>query len=369
MSKLKICYSIADQDFIKTKSLGIFNLSIGLLDALSKHDEVEQISVLTNPSQRIIFPQQFDSKYERREIVGPSSNKFLRILWDQWRVYSSGKKTQADWLFLPKGFMSFVMKPKMKTAAYVHDAMHDHYERNYPSAVSKKESSYFTKSFNATLEHADIIFTNSEFTAGEVHRMAASLGLPVPRTIPCGIGFKPFESHVVRKKNHIVLLTGRFPHKKTKMATDFLKKWQDDFKNDWNVDLIGSLPEEWSKPPCDNWIHHSRLPDSEFHEMIRQARVLVFASDYEGFGMPPVEAVLHGTFPVYSSIPATLEVMDNNGFPFKNDHYASFCEAMNDAIKANPEWLESWSQELLEKHDWKKVARRVVVGLQDSKNH
>lgn len=364
MSKLNICYSIADQDFHKTKSLGIFNLSVGLLEALSNHEDVEKISVLTNPSQRVVFPQQFDHKYERREIIGPSNNKFLRILWDQWRVYASGKKSKADWLFLPKGFMSFVRKTPIKTAAYIHDAMHDHYQRNYPTAVSKKESSYFRKSFNATIERADIIFTNSEFTAGEVQRMATSLNLPIPRIVPCGIGFNPAESHVVRKENHIVFLTGKFPHKRTQMASEFLNKWQNDFNNDWNVDLVGSLPENWERPSKSHWKHHSRLPDDEFHDLIRKARVLVFASDYEGFGMPPVEAVLLGTFPVYSSIPATLEVMENSGFPFKNDHYQSFCEAMNNSIKADASLLETWSHALLQKHDWRKVARRVISGLQ-----
>jgi glycosyltransferase involved in cell wall biosynthesis len=365
MNKLSICYSIADQDFERTKSVGIFNLSMGLLRSLSTHPAMERIHVLTNPSQKKLFPSGPHGIIEQHCFSGPTRSRWKRVLWDQWGVYSAGRKGRCDWLFLPKGFLSFVRKPPMRTAAYVHDAIHRHYSQHYPDAVSGKESGYFEKCFNATLRYADVIFTNSEFTAGEVQRMAAALELPDPRVITCGIGFSQSESHVVFKEDRIVVLAGRYPHKKTAMAIEFMNRWQSETGNKWGVDWIGSIPEGVSFPGHPNWFLHARLPDDDFHAMIRRARVLVFTSDYEGFGMPPVEATLLGTMPVFSAIPATLEVMDDVGFPFENDNFESFRMAMQAALFTDQPLLDQWASELLQRHSWDRVAQRVTSALID----
>ncbi|MCD8535004.1 MAG: glycosyltransferase [Verrucomicrobia bacterium] len=363
MTRPSICYSIADQDFERTKSVGIFNLSMGLLRSLIHEPGIEKIHVLTNPTQKKLFPADGIPNLSCSTHPGPTRGKLRRLLWDQSGVYSAARKSHCDWLFLPKGFMSFVRRSPIKTAAYVHDAMHDHYKRLYPSAVSSREATYFERCFNATLRHADVIFTNSEYTAGEVQRMATSLGIPQPRVLTCGIGFNPVESHVVFKENRIVVLAGRFPHKKTRMALEFLDRWQSESGNQWGVDWIGSFPDGVAVPSRPNWFRHSRLPDEDFHDMIRRARVLVFTSDYEGFGMPPVEATLLGTMPVYSAIPATLEVMDDVGFAFENDNFDSFSMAMQSALHTDQDVLIQWGEELLLRHSWKRVAQRVMHAL------
>ncbi len=94
-----------------------------------------------------------------------------------------------------------------------------------------------------------------------------------------------------------------------------------------------------------------------------RARVVLFFSEYEGFGRPPVEAVLAGACPVYSDIPATREVMSGCGFPFDNADYQSFAAALRQALAAAPAQLRVWADELLALHNWDAVAGRIVVAL------
>src|SRR5271169_6432400 len=96
---------------------------------------------------------------------------------------------------------------------------------------------------------------------------------------------------------------------------------------------------------------------------MRSARVVVFFSEYEGFGRPPVEAVLAGACPVYSDIPATREVMSGRGCPFDNADYPSFAAALRQALAAPPAQLRVWAEELLALHNWDAVASRVVAAL------
>lgn len=336
---------------------------MGLLKALGGIQEIERIQVLTNPSQDYLKQTTPSDIYQFQSIKNASKGKLGRMMWDQSGVYSKAKKSKCDWLFLPKGFLSFVRKPPIKTAAYVHDTIHQHYAIHYPDAVSKLESTYFTKAYHATVKNADVILTNSEFTAGEVQQTARSLNIPEPLIIPVGIGFEPETSQVRTKDNRIVVLTGRFPHKKTKMIIEFMNQWQYRTGSEWIVDWIGSLPEGISLPHHKNWIKHKRLPDAEFSELMRRSRILVFSSDYEGFGMPPIEALLLGSVPVFSSIPATLEVMENMGCPFINDDVESFMDAMSQATTVEFDQLDSWEKEILQKYNWKKVAQRAFQAL------
>jgi glycosyltransferase involved in cell wall biosynthesis len=94
-----------------------------------------------------------------------------------------------------------------------------------------------------------------------------------------------------------------------------------------------------------------------------QARVVLYFSDYEGFGRPPVEAVLAGAAPVYSSIPATREVMGHCGFPFDNSSYESFAAALRQALVTPPDQIHAWADQLLARHNWKAVANRVLTAL------
>jgi glycosyltransferase involved in cell wall biosynthesis len=94
-----------------------------------------------------------------------------------------------------------------------------------------------------------------------------------------------------------------------------------------------------------------------------RARVVIYTSDYEGFGMPPVEAVLEGACPVFSDIPALREVMGKAGCPFDNESEESFIDAMNQAFTMPAETIAAWSKSLLQRHNWQTVTERIVQTL------
>ena len=97
--------------------------------------------------------------------------------------------------------------------------------------------------------------------------------------------------------------------------------------------------------------------------MIRRSRVVVYVSEQEGFGMPPVEAVLEGTCPVYSDLPPICEVMQGAGFPFSNESEESFAAAMNQALLTPPDAIRQWYQSLIARHNWDVVTGKIVEGL------
>lgn len=361
MKKLSITFSVADQNFLQTKSVGIFNLSMMLAETLARRTDVERLEVLTNHTlaSRLRLPENVILRQCDRAVSG----KLGRMYWDQWGVYTEAKKTGNDWLVLPKGFASFLRPCPLKLATYVSDIMQEYYRLKYPRYGSRLEHLYFQKAFAATMRQSDVVFTNSDFTTAEIKRLASELGWQIPLVKTIGIGFLRLESRPPEKKDSIVVLASRFPHKRTDLAIEFLSKWQQETNFCGTVDWVGSLPTGTVLPDFRHWRLHQRLPGDGYRKLISEARALVFFSEYEGFGMPPVEAVLWGTPPVFSSIPSTDEVMAEAGYAFSNSNYATFSDALNRALLTPVDLVERWAEILLGRHNPELVVDRMMKAM------
>ena len=359
---ITLTVSLADQLFAQTKSVGIFNLSLGLVEHLSRCSEISRFTVLANRTLEGRLPVNTQVQWHE----APARGRLARMLWDQWGVYTAAARTGNDWLFLPKGFASFLRPSPVRLAACVADTIHDHYREHYPQSVNALEQAYFVRSFWGTVRHARVLFTISDFTTGEILRLAKARGLTPPSVHTIGIGFNRPEAAPGARENRLVVLASPFPHKRTALAVEWFARWQRETAFAGEVDWVGRAPAELAWPACANWRRHERLPEADYRALLARARALVFFTDYEGFGMPPVEAALVGACPVFSAVPATREVMADCGCAFANSDYESFRRAMDNALKTSAETVASWAGQLLTRHDWAKVTERVVRGLQDA---
>ncbi|MEP6663170.1 MAG: glycosyltransferase [Verrucomicrobiota bacterium] len=358
---LGLTYSIADQNVATTKSMGIYNLSVNLAQNLAVHPQLKKLTVFSN---RSISPSLCASdKTILEEHNGAMENKAGRICWDQWGVYQSARKAGNPWLFLPKGFCSFVKSPPLRVAAYVHDTMGNYYREQGRRFQSRFEDFYFTRSLAATLREAAVIFANTEFSKKEILRLARQSGILEPKIAVVGYGFAATTFAPVKKENRVVLFASKLPHKRTDIAIRFLDQWVKQTRFDGVIDCIGILSPEMEKPSGRHWNWIGRVPPATGRDMMRRARAIVYVSEYEGFGMPPVEAVLEGTCPVFSDLPPLREVMGKVGFSFSNDSAENFNVAMEKALAVSAETLRFWSQELLARHHWPGVTGKIVEEL------
>jgi hypothetical protein len=358
---MTLTYSIADMNFRQTKSIGNLNASLQLLETLANKKYFSRLSVLSNSTipERLTLPPDVNVSMHDSAI----KNRLGRIIWDQWKAYSAARKTGNEWLFLSKGFASFLRSPPGKLVAYGMDAVHYHYKEHYPNAVPFLEQRYFEACFRATLKYSRLIVTISEFTKYEHERYAKLLGIKCPLVEAVGIGFRPPPRECVEKENRVLVITSRWPHKRPELAMKFLEQWQKKTSFAGQIDWIGSLPADSIFPQFPNWKRHSRLPEKEFRRLMASVKALVYFSGYEGFGMPPIEAIVAGTCPVYSDLPATREVTGGAGCPFNNESFESFSAAVTSAFDMPPGRLEAWAAQLLARHDWNVVAERTVAAL------
>jgi len=120
------------------------------------------------------------------------------------------------------------------------------------------------------------------------------------------------------------------------------------------MEEIDAMPREYVK-------FTGKISDEELFNLYSSARLLVQPSLYEGFGMPPLEALSLGTNVVISDIPVFQEIYE--GFPvtfFKTEN-------SNDLAKKIAEtWLKSEPQNLPEKYSFEKTAQIIFENI-DSK--
>jgi glycosyltransferase involved in cell wall biosynthesis len=356
-----LTYSLADQSFARTKSVGIFNVSMNLLHALARRPQCPPLTVLANSSLRDKLTLPASTRIEFHDLA--LRGNLGRVWWDQFAAYAAARRAGNPWLLLPKGFASFARRCPVRLAPLIHDVLQDHYDRHHPHEVSRLEAAYFRASLRASLRQADVIFTPTEFTSREVRRVAGEKGWPVPPLVCCGEGFDRPAPSPITERCDVVVLASRFPYKLTRQAVEFFSRWRRENSSTEPVHWIGSFPPGLELPALPGFRRHPRLPEKEFRQLMDRARVVVFTSEYEGFGRPPVEAVLAGASPVYSDIPATREVMSGCGCPFDNGDYHSFAAALRQALATPPAQLRLWADELLARHNWDAVVDRILVAL------
>lgn len=360
---LSLAYSIADQNFARTKSLGILNLSLQLAEALSSRSEIQRLEVFSNSSLR-----ERQERFRDRHVHyfdRACDTRLGRMWWDQMQVYAEAKNQGVEWLLLPKGFASFCRKPPIRVAAYVHDVIGDRYRHQYPGAVSATEAWYFRQSLLATVRHSAVIFTNSDFTRRELLALSERHSIRGMNIVVAGIGFNAAKTPPLAERHRIVVLASPWPHKRTDLAVQFMTTWQRTTNFADRVHWVGRFPSALPQPSHPNWEYHARLEEPVYRSLLAETRVLVYFSEYEGFGMPPVEAVLAGTCPVYSSIPALVESMAGAGAPFENGSFESFADAMRNALRKEPAELANAAESLLLRHNWSAVADRILGALNE----
>ena len=292
---------MADQSFGSTKSLGILNLSLQLGRALSRRAEVSRFDVFSNTSLH-----HWHSTLTRSAVNcfdSARSSRIGRIAWDQTGAYSQAARSGVDWLVLPRDSL-------------VHAASADAHRdvcarrdgRLLPPSLSAIVVSTRRLVFRANLAPLCGIRASSSRTASSRAKSCSPMRAGTPDAAADRgrrHSFRGADGPGTRLATESLVFADRGRISETDLAIDFMQRWQARVRTDMLVDWVGRFPGGLPQPEITGWSYHTRLDEASYQRLLGRARVVVYVSEYEGFGMPPIEAVLHGACPVYSALPAT----------------------------------------------------------------
>lgn len=244
------------------------------------------------------------------------------------------EKNKVDWFYQINHFSLFKMKG-IKQIVVIHDLYP--LEKIEHKTLSSKMTYWISLFF--TMVNADVIFTVSEFTKNRLsHFFWKSKKVQVNYN-----GIAPVQKaeseNVV--DGEFFLMLGRVSYwKGTLRVAEFFSKYFANSK--YKLIIAGQAQNEEDaqkmksiSSSCHNIVWLDYVNDSTRDWLLQNAELFLYASRYDGFGLPPLEAAKVKTKVLMNDIPVLREVTLNKGnyvnFYGKDDIlYKSICTMIED---------------------------------------
>ena len=135
----------------------------------------------------------------------------------------------------------------------------------------------------------------------------------------------------------------------------------------WNADPIYQLAEELATEPAPIWL--GSVASADLPTLYRLATAFVFPSHYEGFGLPPLEAMACGTPAIVGNNSSLIEVVTDRQWRIDHRSVDELTEAMTRLTDAKQRSLASVAAlEAAAKFDFAKTARQSAAAIEAGQN-
>jgi len=343
----------------------------GVLAGLAAQAPPIQITILTcDWGQSLKVPDIF-----RQVNLGP----YRRLPFLLWQQTLALNRLKADW-YLSHFFLPPILP--CRGAVLVYDLSFQAHPEYFPQAVAR----YMTWLTGLAIRQAHRILTISEFSRQElcrfypvkqeqIHNLRGGVG---PEFYPLTneakkTGEQAILDHYGISKPYIFALGNIHPRKNLGRLLEAylcLKSQRDSVPamvwgglQRWDSDSLVKQANVASVV-LPGFIAQEDLPT-----LYRQAEMLVYPSLYEGFGLPPVEAMACGTPVIASNTTSLPEVIGNAGLTVDPTSVEAITKAMAQLLDDAPlrAKLQQAGIERATKFTWQYTAQRLLEALEGQK--
>jgi glycosyltransferase involved in cell wall biosynthesis len=210
------------------------------------------------------------------------------------------------------------------------------------------------------------VTTTSECSRRDVHQL---LGVPLERIVvaPCAVDpvFRAPRSPAATARPYLLTLGNDKPHKDMTPALDALEALAG--RHDMDLVLVGALsPRLRRRVVSSAWRPRIRaesyVTDERLAELYAGAAVFVFPSRFEGFGLPPLEAMACGAPVAAFDTPAVAETCGDAARLVPVGDAAALTQAVADLLEnpqARRDLIEAGRRRAAG-FSWSETARRML---------
>lgn len=232
---------------------------------------------------------------------GATSRGLVRTLVEAGLVHRGAiRRAQAGFDVVHAPFTTAVPLPPRGVPLV--QTMHDVQHIDHPELFSRPQLAYRKYFYEKTALKADAVITVSEFAKS---RILSHLALDPERVfvVHHGVDTSALTPQLGERENFLLYPARAWAHKNHARLIAGVRILRED---DPTLRLVLTGGALASLGPLPDWVDvRGIVPVEELRSLYRRARALVFPSLYEGFGLPPLEAMASGC-PVVSSNAGSL---------------------------------------------------------------
>ena len=344
-------------------SQGIVNYALGLVRALPPLLAPGESLVVAAERPLAVMVGDAGSQSVVVVELAPQNGVSRRLLASQVEPWHFAREYGLSTIHYPKGFASRLPITPTKTIITVHDDIPFIYgARLYGGGVKAQlKAAYIRSELAHSLRHADCVLTVSAATSAAIREAVPDfMGHP----IVTGQGTR-FEEHGISgrssKAGAIIILVSDLPHKRSREGLAFASRYATSVDRGMSLRIIGRAPRTLRVLPNGLPIERSDwLDDDALARSIATSDVLVFSSEREGFGLPPLESWLLGTPAVRAASGAVDEVLAGIPGRYIPGDYDSFRSAMDDVMTLSWEAVRGFRDDLVRRYSWRSTAEATI---------
>ena len=363
--------------FLVTKRTGVQRVAYNLISEVLRVDNENEYFIFTGHQ----FKPHAQWVSDRVHIVASSINdgvSFRNLWWEQFLLPRLAKKYKIDVLHSPANISPILYRGR--TVVHIHDLC---FIVN-PGWYSFGFRTWYNFLIPRLLQRADIVTTNSNNSRNDLIQYCGVEPKKL-RTLSWAVDrdFLPAGGNEIREKENFekehqdyILYVGSLqPRKNIKQLVMAFARFRHLHpKSRTKLILIGGesplFPEVKlnSLEFGDDILFKGFVSDSELRCFYRSARLFVYPSFYEGFGLPPLEAMAMGT-PVITSDSSSLpEVVGDAACKVSPHSVTKLAQAITEVLgdRALQRRLVRKGYRRIMKFNWVKVAKRTQLIYQEA---
>jgi len=288
-------------------------------------------------------------------------------LWEQVALPRAVRRDAPDVFFAPAYTAPILLR--VPTVLTIHDLSY----MARPDWYRPRERWRRAIVTRASAQRARAIVTDSVFSQQEVTRL---LGIPSARitVIPLGLGMAPSEVQCEPRAPLVLFVGSVFNRRRLPDLVAAFARVSSSMP-DARLEIVGEN-RTWPHIDIDGLVAgsgaaarirvRSWIPDADLASLYRQAAVFVFLSEYEGFGLTPLEALAHGVPAVVLDTAVAREVCGRAALFVQPGDVAGTAEAIRTLlVEADTRRrVLAEAATLLPRYSWPAAARATRVVLE-----
>lgn len=247
-----------------------------------------------------------------------SKDKF----WEEVHIPMSVEQEQIDLFHVPQNGIGLPTKKGCLNVVTVHDLI----PYIYPETVGRGYLKIFLHEMPRIMEQSDLVITVSEHSKRDIQRIfqlpdeKVVVTYEAPESVYQPIDKTAAQAYVKEKfgidSRYLLYIGGFSPRKNVKGLINAFYEVQHDIPADYKLVLVGKEARDYDDTAMlvealrlqDKVVFTGFAPVLELPYLYSAADLFIYPSFYEGFGLPPLEAMACGTPTITSNTSSIPEV-------------------------------------------------------------